>query len=153
MPHDHDHGHDHGHGHGHPNTHAHMGHNGAPPRHLHSHMHGPGQGEEGATDGLEELCATFIDGFREAEDKVSFLRLAGIPFEIPGEDGLSMKLVDVALSTEYQVGTASPGFASEELVYMPYTGALVRERVKLDFVYVSLKGRRDVPLAEVIGGR
>ena len=153
--HDHDrHGHDHG-GHDHPHGHMH-GHNGAPADHLHSHpgrLHSHAGGDAELREKIEDLCAAFIDGFNEAADKVSFLRLAGIPFEIEGGDGLKMNLVDVAVRSEYQVGTASPGFASRELVYMPFAGAMVRERTQLDLVYVSLTERRDVPLAEVIRAR
>jgi len=148
MDHRHDH-HEHHHPHGH-------GHNGAPADHLHSHpghLHAHGGGDAALRERIEDLCAAFIDGFAEAGDKVSFLRLAGIPFEIEGADGLAMKLVDVAIRSDYQVGTASPGFASRELVYLPFAGTMVRERTRLDLVYVSLTERRDVPLAEVIRTR
>jgi hypothetical protein len=156
MDHTHDHhGHDH-HTHDH-DGHDHMpGHNGAPADHLHSHpghLHAHGGEDAETRETIEDLCAAFIDGFTEAADKVSFLRLAGVPFEMVGADGLAMKLVDVAIRTDYQVGTASPGFASRELVYLPFAGAMVRERTRLDLVYVSLTERRDVPLGEIIGSK
>ena len=149
MDHKHDHhAHDHTHSHSHGHMTGHMhGHNGAPADHLHSHPgHLHGQGGDPAREEIEDLCAAFIEGFTEAPDKVSFLRLAGIPFEIDGADGLTLKLVDVAIRSDYQVGTASPGFASRELVYLPFAGAMVRERTRLDLVYVSLTERRDVDL-------
>lgn len=161
MDHTHDHhGHDHHthghHGHDHHGHDHRPGHNGAPADHLHSHPgHLQAQGGEDAEarERIEDLCAAFIDGFTEAADKVSFLRLAGVPFEMAGADGLAMKLVDVAIRTDYQVGTASPGFASLELVYLPFAGTMVRERTRLDLVYVSLTERRDVPLGEIIGSK
>ncbi len=54
---------------------------------------------------------------------MSYLRLAGVPLEKPGRGGgPSLKLVDVKLTTEWQVGTASPSFGSRELSYLPYPG-------------------------------
>lgn len=129
------------------------GHNAAPPHHLHSHMphgHAHSHDDPEAAEAVEDLAAAFIEGFREAEDKVSFLRLAGIPFALDGEDGRSLKLVDVALRTEFQVGTASPGFGSRELVYLPFAGAMVRERAQVSLVYVSLTERRDIPVADLL---
>ena len=61
------------------------GHNHAGPDHLHSHLHGNGP-EERIAD-LQRLAASFIDGFRAATDKTSYLRLSGIPFHREGEDG------------------------------------------------------------------
>ena len=52
-----------------------------------------------------------------------------------------MKLVDVQLTTEWQVGTASPSFGSRELSYLPYPGEMVTERTNLAFVYVSLDAK------------
>ena len=97
MPHDHhshaqDHSHDHGHPHGPGHNHR-TGHTHAAdaPMHLHSHM----EQEDAATE-IGMLCDQFIEGFRDATDKATFLRLAGVAFEIPGgAGGPSLKLVDV----------------------------------------------------------
>jgi len=139
MPHDHPHhhhhqhnGHDHGHHHhDHPHDHNH------PDDHLHSHMHGPDLAAE-----LQLLTDQFIDGFVQAKDKMSYLRLAGVPLERPGKDGgPSMKLVDVRLTTEWQVGTASPSFGSRELSYLPFPGEMISERTNMGLVYVSIDAR------------
>lgn len=92
---------------------------------------------------LQLLTDQFIDGFVAAKDKMSYLRISGVPLEIdaPG-GGPSMKLVDVKLSTEWQVGTASPSFGSRELSYLPYPGEMVTERTNMDFIYVSLEAKR-----------
>ena len=71
--------------------------------------------DAGARDELQALAAQFITGFRDATDKASYLRLTGIPFEIDGGNGPKLKLVAVAVISEWQVGTASPSFASREL--------------------------------------
>ena len=113
MPHD---GHHHHHHHHHPHDHNHDH-----ASHLRSHMHGPD-----AAEAVTALAAQFIDGFRAAADKMAFLRLAGVPLEIPdGRGGPTLKLVDVQLTTEWQVGTASPSFCSRELSYLPFPGPMV----------------------------
>lgn len=147
--HDHAHGHHHHHrDHDHGPTHAHAGHNGPPAEHLHSHTHGDtGRASE---EELQVLCASFIDGFRAAKDKNSYLRIAGIPFARTGEDGLVMHLVDAAIASNWQIGTASPGFASRELVYLPYPGEMIGARETMTFTYVSLTERADLDLRDVV---
>ena len=112
---------------------GHIGHN-----HDHDHLHSHFKPEDEAAD-LQVLAAQFIDGFASATDKMAYLRLAGVPLERASKDGgPSLKLVDVALTTEWQVGTASPSFGSRELSYLPYPGEMVTERTNMNFVYVSL---------------
>ncbi|MEM9550447.1 MAG: hypothetical protein AAGA05_04680 [Pseudomonadota bacterium] len=126
MPHDHHHNHHHPHDH-----------NQTDADHLHSHMHSVDDAAE-----LQVLTEQFIDGFIAAKDKMSYLRLAGVPLEIDGSGGgPSMKLVDVTLTTEWQVGTASPSFGSRELSYLPYPGEMVTERTNMGLVYVSLDAK------------
>ena len=116
---------------------GHIGHNHSHGDHLHSHMPDADKAEE-----LLVLTSQFIDGFVGAKDKMAYLRLAGVPLEIDCPDGgPSMKLVDVQLTTEWQVGTASPSFGSQELSYLPYPGDLVTERTNMNFIYVSLRSK------------
>ena len=130
MPHDHPHDHNH------------------PEDHLHSHMHQPDEAAD-----LQILTTEFIDGFRTAKDKMSYLRIAGVPLELPAEDGPSLKLVDVTLTTEWQVGTASPSFGSRELSYLPLPGEMIGERTNLGFVYVSLERKTVVDLRDFLRAR
>lgn len=112
---------------------GHIGHNHSND-HLHSHM----QPEHEAAD-IQVLATQFIDGFVQAADKTAYLRLAGVPFERPGSAGAkALKLVDVSLTTEWQVGTASPSFGSRELSYLPFPGEMVSERTNMALVYVSM---------------
>lgn len=141
----HNHAHDHRHGHRRAEAAPGQGHNHPGPE-LHSHPRGDG----GAVAALAEQ---FIDGFRRAADKTSYLRLAEVPFSLAGEDGLDRRLVDVSIESGYQVATASPGFGSRDLVYLPFPGAMVRERTTLTFVYVSLTGRTDVDLVDFLSRR
>ncbi|WP_299652409.1 hypothetical protein [uncultured Jannaschia sp.] len=146
MPHDHA---PHPHG---PHGHAHHPHDHNPPGaadHLHSHV----QAEDAAAD-LQVLAAQFVDGFLQAKDKTSYLRLAGVPFERPGTAGAkALKLVDVELKTEWQVGTASPSFGSRELSYLPFPGEMVRARTNMALVYVSMDERSVLDLRDVLATR
>lgn len=140
--HSHDH-HDHTHGPGHNHSHG--------ADHLHSHVHGNAGRER--TEELQVLAANFIEGFRGASDKTSYLRLSGIAFQKEGPDGLTLNLVDASISSNWQIGTASPAFASRELVYMPFPGALVTHRENMVFTYVSLTTREDVDLLTLLNDR
>lgn len=121
---------------------GHIGHNHAHGDHLHSHIPDADLAED-----LQVLTAQFIDGFVAAKDKMAYLRIAAVPLERAADDGgPSLKLVDVQLITEWQVGTASPSFGSRELSYLPYPGDLVSERTNLNFVYVSLEAKVCVDL-------
>ncbi len=106
-----------------------------------------------SSDELQHLSAAFVDGFRSAADKTSYLKLAGIPFERTGGDGLTMHLVDASIVSNWQIGTASPAFGSRELVYLPFPGPMVRERETMSFTYVSLTERADIELQELLGAR
>ena len=146
MGHTHDDFHD-GHSHDH-HEHDHHHHNHGTPDHLHSHSHGE-QAKEREEE-LKTLSTSFVQSFRAADDKTSFLRLSNIPFEMEGKDGLTLHLVDARIESNWQIGTASPAFASRELSYMPFPGEMVREREQMMFTYVSLTERKDVGLLELL---
>lgn len=127
---------------------GHVGHN-----HAHDHLESHLKPEDEAAE-LQVLAAQFIEGFVQATDKTAFLRLAGVPFERPGPGGpKALKLVDVELRTEWQVGTASPGFGTRELSYLPFPGEMVGERTNLGLVYVSLDERSVLDLREFLAER
>jgi len=146
MPHDHGphghHHHEHDHQHGHGHNHAHG-------EHLHSNMH-----DEDAAADLQVLATQFIDGFVQAADKASYLKLAGVPFERPGVGGATaLKLVDVELRTEWQVGTASPSFGSRELSYLPFPKDMVRERCNMSLIYVSMDEKDMLDIRDFLAAR
>lgn len=146
MPHDHQghhnhHHHDHG-GPGHNHDHA-------APMHLHSHMDPEDRAEEIAT-----LSAQFIEGFKAATDKASYLRLNGIPLQIPSlTGGKALKLVDMAIESAWQLAAASPGFGGGDLNHMMFPGQMIDERVNCRLTYVSLSERRDIDLREMLADR
>ncbi|MEO0989479.1 MAG: hypothetical protein AAFX00_00865 [Pseudomonadota bacterium] len=127
---------------------GHVGHNHAAD-HLHSHM----KPEDEAAD-LQVLCTQFIDGFCAANDKAAFLKIAGVPLEMDCTDGgPGLKLVDVSVKTEWQVGTAAPAFGSRELSYLAFPGEMITERTNMAFVYVSSQRRQDVDLKDFLSNR
>lgn len=144
--HSHGHAHSHSHAHDHPHDHNHAGHD-----HLHSHVHGASASD--LAEDLQNLATSFIQGFRQASDKTSYLRISGIPFHKEGTDGLTQHLVDARIVSNWQVGTASPAFASRELVYMPFPGEMIHERETMTFTYVSLTERDDVDLLALLRGK
>lgn len=160
MPHDHPHGHEHGHGHhDHGHDHGHHHHHDHPPGRGHNHAHGADPfhshlvPEDEAAD-LQVLATQFIDGFVQAADKSAYLRLAGVPFERPGAGGATaLKLVDVELKTEWQVGTAAPSFGAAELSYLPFPGAMVRERTNMALVYVSMREKSLLDIRDFLSAR
>ncbi|MDC0738490.1 hypothetical protein N6L24_09365 [Cognatishimia sp. SS12] len=144
MPHDHPHHHRHHHDHDHA-PHGH-GHNHAHGDHLHSHMH---HADEAAD--LQVLAQQFIAGFLQADDKSSYLKLAGVPFERPSKDGAkALKLIDVELRTEWQVGTASPSFGARELSYLPFPGEMVQERTNMALIYVSMDEKSTLDIRDFL---
>ena len=127
---------------------GHVGHNHAAD-HLHSHM----KPEDEAAD-LQVLCTQFIDGFHAAKDKAAYLKIAGVPLEMDCADGgPGLKLVDVSVKTEWQVGTAAPAFGSRELSYLAFPGEMITERTNMAFVYVSSQRRQDVDLKDFLSNR
>lgn len=138
MPHDHAHDHSHApHGEGHNHAHG---------DHLHSHLHDVDEAAD-----LQVLASQFIDGFVQAKDKSSYLKLAGVPFERPAKTGAkALKLIDVELKTEWQVGTASPSFGSRELSYLPFPGEMIRERTNMSLVYVSMDEKSILDLRDFL---
>lgn len=109
--------------------------------------------EDEAAD-LQVLAEQFVDGFLQAKDKTSYLKLAGVPFERPGRGSdKALKLVDVELKTDWQVGTASPSFGSRELSYLPFPGQMVRERTNMSLVYVSMDEKSTLDIRDFLLSR
>lgn len=124
---------------------GHIGHN-----HDHDHLHSHKKPDDEAAD-LQILTAEFIEGFKNASDKAAYLKIAGIPSEKTcPHDGSSLKLVDVALTTEWQVGTASPSFGSIELSYLPYPGEMISERTNMRLIYVSAARKEETDIRDVL---
>ncbi len=117
-------------------------------------MHGGGRGGgvAGDADAAARRERTFIEGFRAAADKRVFLELAGVPFRRDPGGGPPLWLLEVRITDSYRVGAAAPAFGIRELAYQPLPGELVEWTTGVVFVYVSLDDRRELSLAEVLGG-
>ena len=61
--------------------------------------------------------------------------------------------MQVVIEESCDVGRASPGFGSRELVYHPLPGNLVTTQSQLRFRYVSADEVRELTLAEALGNR
>jgi len=101
-------------------------------------------------DATEPFEGAFVDGFRAARDKRAFLTLTGVPLEFEPEDEPGLKLLEVRIEDGFQVGSASPGFASRELVYQPLPGPLIRQNTRVVLVYVSAVERRELSLHDAL---
>ncbi|GAA3876642.1 hypothetical protein GCM10022404_27980 [Celeribacter arenosi] len=103
---------------------------------------------------LQVLATQFIEGYLQANDKASYLKLAGVPFERPSASGpKALKLINVELKTEWQVGTASPSFGSRDLSYLPFPGQMVSERTNMSLVYVSMEEKSNWDIRDFLTTR
>ena len=100
----------------------------------------------------QAIESAFIEGFRSAGDKLAFLRLARIPLELARADKPGLKLMQVLIEEIHEVGRASPGFASRELVYHPLPGKLATAKARLAFRYVSTDDVCELGLADLLHG-
>ncbi|WP_216654801.1 hypothetical protein [Pseudogemmobacter hezensis] len=84
---------------------------------------------------LDLVEASFVQGFQEAKDPTSFLRLANIPFVglTPGGQRLHLLRVETAISAD--VGAVTPSFGGGAVLYDPLPARMVQQRKDLAFVY------------------
>lgn len=94
--------------------------------------------------------AAFIEGFRDASDKLGFQMLARIPMELDRDAADGLKLVEVKIEDAYEVGSAHPGFGTRELIYHALPGAMVQQETRLTFIYVSMSGRQELRYADIV---
>jgi hypothetical protein len=98
---------------------------------------------------LDLIEAAFVDGFRQASDPTSFLRLAQVPFELTGTDGVRLVLLRVEVDAIADVGAITPHLGGTSFRYDPLPGRMVSRRSRLRFVYFDGQGLRALGLAEV----
>ena len=157
--HDHHHGdHDHHHGHGHSHDHAHShdhggpGHNGAPRRSAVQWQtpHDPSARPMApAEPDLDKVEAAFIEGFMNAPDPVSFLRLGRIPFDLTSADGVELRLLRVEIEALADVGSLTPHLGGGSFRYDPLPSSLVSHRRRLRFIYFDGQSLRPLTFTEV----
>jgi len=106
----------------------------------------PGQAPEPDLDLIE---AAFVDGFRQASDPTSFLRLAQVPFELTSADGVRLVLLRVEVDAIADVGAIAPHLGGTSFRYDPLPARMVSRRSRLRFVYFDGERLRALGLAEV----
>ena len=111
--------------------------------HEHDHDH-----RETDVDLVE---AAFIEGFLEASDPTSFLRLAQVPFEAVASDGTKLALLRVEIDAVADVGSVTPHLGGGSFRYDPLPARMVSRRKRLRFVYFDGQRPRPLDLAEVRG--
>ena len=154
-------GHDHDHGGGGSTAaaglgHNFLGHNHRVPERRPAQWHVPHRSdapaEEAATKhepDLDLIEAAFVDGFRQASDPTSFLRLARVPFELALADGTRLALLRVEVEAIADVGAVTPHLGGASFRYDPLPGRMVSRRSRLRFVYFDGQGLRALGLTEV----
>jgi hypothetical protein len=169
---DDDHDHVHGHSHDHSRSHDHGDHAHAHHAKAHAQHHdhgGPGHNRsperplaqwqtphspDGATQGivepdLDKVEAAFIDGFIDASDPVSFLRLSRIPFELTAADGARLNLLRVEIDSLADVGSLTPHLGGGSFRYDPLPPRMVSHRRRLRFVYFDGDRLRPLTFTDV----
>ena len=87
---------------------------------------------------LERL---FVEGYRSASDKMLYLKMAHIPFEIlPQEGQPHLFLKSIQIEETVEVGHVFPAFASTQLVHQMYPHEHVKTAFQLKFIYVHSLG-------------
>lgn len=106
-------------------------------------------------DAYHRLEDMFVEGYRTAPDKLVYLRLTHIPFDIrveaaPDSDS-RMHLKSVRIKEEFEAGSVTPAFGSKRLVHHMNPHELVKNRKSLRFVYVHRDGEVEKSLRELFG--
>ena len=99
---------------------------------------------------LEDM---FAEGYRAARDRLVYLRLAHIPFELPGDSDANarMHLKSVRVEEVFEVGNVAPAFGSNQLIHQMYPHGLEESHTSLKFIYVHLDGLVEKSLQELFG--
>ena len=98
---------------------------------------------------LDLVEAAFAEGFAEASDPTSFLRLAQIPFEAVADDGAKLALLRVEVEAVTDVGSLTPHFGGGSMRFDPLPAQMVSRRKRLRFMYFDGTILRPLDLAQV----
>lgn len=106
-------------------------------------------------DTYHRLEDMFAEGYRAAQDKLVYLRLAHIPFELPGDQASDsdsrMHLKSVRIEEMFEVGNVTPAFGSNRLIHQMCPHELVKSRKSLRFEYIHHDGAVEKSLHELLG--
>jgi hypothetical protein len=100
---------------------------------------------------IDKVETAFVEGFLDAPDPTSFLRLAHVPFEIAAADGAKLNLLRVEIDAITDVGSVTPHVGGASFRYDPLPANLASCRRRLGFVYFDGSGLRRLTFADVRG--
>jgi hypothetical protein len=129
--------HHHGAG-GHHHPHAGPGHNAQRTAAQWQTPHLPGAAFESVppqTVDLDLVETAFVEGFSQASDVASFLRLAGIPFVGADGSGARLHLLRVEIEDKTDTGSVSPLIGGAGFRYDPLPARFMSRRRSLAFAY------------------
>jgi hypothetical protein len=98
---------------------------------------------------LDLVEAAFAEGFAEASDPTSFLRLAQIPFEAVADDGAKLALLRVEVEAVTDVGSLTPHLGGGSMRFDPLPARMISRRKRLRFMYFDGTTLRPLDLAQV----
>jgi hypothetical protein len=107
------------------------------------------QQPDDAEPDLDLVETAFAEGFSQASDPTSFLRLAQVPFRALAQDKARLALLRVEVDAVTDVGAVMPHLGGETFRFDPLPASMVSRRRRLRFVYFDGKGLRLLELAEV----
>src|SRR3954468_1749365 len=97
---------------------------------------------------LDLVEAAFVEGFAEASDPTSFLRLPQIPFEAVADDGAKLALLRVEVEAVTDVGSLTPHLGGGSMRFDPLPVRMVSRRKRLRFMYFDGTTLRPLDLAQ-----
>lgn len=100
---------------------------------------------------LDLVETAFVEGFRQASDPTSFLRLAGVPFVGRHGGTATLSLLRVELAQATDVGGLTPHLGGTSHRYDPLPASMTSRRDTLRFVYFDGAGTVDLSLPEARG--
>jgi hypothetical protein len=118
-------------------------------------QHAPAEkdGHHRAETDLDLVEAAFVEGFLQASDATSFLRLARVPFEGTTADGARLVLLRVEVENVADVGSITPHLGGASFRYDPLPTRMVSRRKRLRLVYFDGQKPRMLGLAEALALR
>jgi hypothetical protein len=103
---------------------------------------------EQAEADLDLVEAAFVQGFEQAPDPTSFLRLARVPF-VTERGGRKLELLRVETHCRTDVAALAPQLGGAGHRVAPLPAALVGRRKSLRFIYLGSAGQESLSLAEI----
>lgn len=99
---------------------------------------------------LDLVEAAFVEGFQEASDPTSFLRLAGVPFATQ-RDGKTLRLVRISVEQVTDVAAVTPLIGGQGHNVAPLPKSHVGHRCQLNLHYLADDKMVALRLEEVRG--